>query len=119
MKKFAISIILISLVSCWKNNKEQEEYYAEDHSPIDSTLVDSVVGKTSFLTVNSAIENSKKESIIPKKDTTKTLQQKLTEEKKKLEEAKKKSEANKKLIEQKEKESIEKEQQQEENVDEL
>ena len=36
------------LLSCWKNNKEEEQFYAEDNAPIDTTLVDSVVGQTSF-----------------------------------------------------------------------
>ena len=48
------------LLSCWKNNKEEEQFYAEDNAPIDTTLVDSVVGQTSFSAVNSAIEDAKK-----------------------------------------------------------
>lgn len=120
MKKLAFLASLI-LVSCWKNNQEGEQYYAEDHSPIDSTLVDSVVGQASFSAINSAILNSqKKDSIIPKKDTAKTTAEKLAEAKKKLEEAKKKIESDKKLAEQKAKETADKEkQQQEKKVDEL
>ena len=113
MKKIAVLLASFILVSCWKNNKEGEQYYAEDNSPIDSTLVDSVVGQASFSSINSAIVNSqKKDSIIPKKDTAKTTAQKITEAKKKLEEAKKKTEKDKKLAEQKTKESADKEKQQ-------
>lgn len=125
MKKFALFFTIITLVSCWKNNQEAEQYYAEDNSPIDSTLVDSVVGQASFSAINSAILNSqKKDSIIPKKDTAKTAAQKLADAKKKLEETKKKTEAEQKLADQKAKEdaakSAEKEkQQQEKKVDEL
>ena len=70
------------LLSCWKNNKEEEQFYAEDNTPIDTTLVDSVVGQTSFSVVNSAIEDAKKAPVLIQ-DTTKTPEQKLTEEKKK------------------------------------
>lgn len=121
MKRLAFILSFLMLASCWKNNEEGEQYYAEDNSPIDSTLVDSVVGQASFSSINSAIVNSqKKDSIIPKKDTAKTTAQKITEAKKKLEEAKKKTEKDKKLAEQKIKESADKEkQQQEKQVDEL
>ena len=125
MKKFALLITVITLISCWKNNQEGEQYYAEDNSPIDSTLVDSLVGQASFSSINSAILNSqKKDSILPKKDTAKTTAQKIADAKKKLEEAKKKTDADKKLADQKAKEdavkAAEKEkQQQEKKVDEL
>ena len=121
MKKLAFLLVSLVFISCWKNNEEGEQYYAEDNSPIDSTLVDSVVGQTSFSSINSAILNSqKKDSIIPKKDTAKTTAQKIAEAKKKLEEGKKKTEAEKKLAEQKAKEAADKEkQQQEKQVDEL
>lgn len=125
MKRLVLFFSIFSLISCWKNNKDEEQYYAEDNSPIDSTLVDSVVGQASFSAINSAILNSqKKDSIIPKKDTAKTPAQKLADAKKKLEESKKKTEADKKLTDQKAKEdaakSAEKEkQQQEKKVDEL
>lgn len=121
MKKLVFLLGSLALVSCWKNNEEGEQYYAEDNSPIDSTLVDSVVGQATFSSINSAIELSqKKASIIPKKDTTKTTTQKIAEAKKKLEDAKKKTEADKKLTEQKVKEAAEKEKkQQEKKVDEL
>lgn len=121
MRKIAILITVITLTSCWKNNQEEEQYYAEDNSRIDSTLVDSVVGQASFSSINSAILNSqKKDSILPKKDTAKTTAQKIADAKKKLEDAKKKTEMDKKLAEQKTKEAAEKEkQQQEKKVDEL
>lgn len=131
MKKFVLFFSIFSFISCWKNNKEEEQYYAESNSPIDSTLVDSVVGQASFSEINSAILNSqKKDSIIPKKDSAKTSAQKLEEAKKKLEDAKnkteaekKKLEAEKKIAEQKEEnvtKAAEKEkQQQEKKVDEL
>ena len=48
MKKIAFLLTSFMLLSCWKNNKEGEQYYAEDNSPIDTTLVDSVVGKLLF-----------------------------------------------------------------------
>ena len=98
MKKIAFLLTSFILVSCWKNNKEGEQYYAEDNSPIDTTLVDSVVGQTSFSTINSAIEDAKKAPVL-KQDTTKSPEQKLAEEKKKIEQ-KKKSELEKKLAEQ-------------------
>ena len=125
MKKLVLFFSIFSLISCWKNNKDEEQFYAEDKSPIDSTLVDSVVGQASFSAINSAILNSqKKDSIIPKKDTAKTPAQKLADAKKKLEESKKKTVADKKLADQKAKEdaakSAEKEkQQQEKKVDQL
>lgn len=82
MKKLAVLLASFILVSCWKNNKEGEQYYAEDNSPIDTTLVDSVVGQASFSAVNSAIEDAKKAPVL-KQDTTKTPEQKLAEEKEK------------------------------------
>ena len=98
MKKIAFLLTSFMLLSCWKNNKEGEQYYAEDNSPIDTTLVDSVVGQTSFSAVNSAIEDAKKAPVL-KQDTTKSPEQKLAVEKKKIEQ-KKKSELEKKLAEQ-------------------
>jgi hypothetical protein len=59
------------LSSCWKNNEEGESLYAEDNTPIDSTLVDSVVGQASFSAINSAIIQSQQKEI-PKNDTVKT-----------------------------------------------
>ena len=50
MKKIAFLLTSFMLLSCWKNNKEEEQFYAEDNAPIDTTLVDSVVGQTSFST---------------------------------------------------------------------
>jgi len=82
MKKITFLLTSFMLLSCWKNNKEEEQFYAEDNTPIDTTLVDSVVGQTSFSAVNSAIEDAKKAPVL-KQDTTKTPEQKLTEEKKK------------------------------------
>ena len=87
MKKIAFLLTSFMLLSCWKNNKEGEQYYAEDNSPIDTTLVDSVVGQTSFSAVNSAIEDAKKAPVL-KQDTTKTPEKKLAEEKKKIEQKK-------------------------------
>ena len=114
MKKIAFLLTSFMLLSCWKNNKEGEQYYAEDNSPIDTTLVDSVVGQTSF----SAIEDAKKAPVL-KQDTTKTPEQKLAEEKKKIEQ-KKKSELEKKLAEQNAAKNAEKEKaQQEKKVNEL
>jgi len=72
MKKLTFLLTSFMLLSCWKNNKEEEQYYAEDNSPIDTTLVDSVVGQTSFSAVNSAIEDAKKAPVL-KQDTTKLL----------------------------------------------
>ena len=118
MKKIAILITVITLTSCWKNNQEEEQYYAEDNSPIDTTLVDSVVGQASFSAVNSAIEDAKKAPVL-KQDTTKSPEQKLAEEKKKIEQ-KKKSELEKKLAEQNAAKNAEKEKaQQEKKVNEL
>ena len=71
MKKIAFLLTSFILVSCWKNNKEGEQYYAEDNAPIDTTLVDSVVGKTSFSAINSAIEDAKEAPVL-KQDTTKS-----------------------------------------------
>ena len=98
MKKLTFLLTSFMLLSCWKNNKEEEQFYAEDNSPIDTTLVDSVVGQASFSAVNSAIEDAKKAPVL-KQDTAKTLEQKLAEEKKKIKQ-KKKSELEKKLAEQ-------------------
>ena len=118
MKKLTFLLTSFMLLSCWKNNKEGEQYYAEDNSPIDTTLVDSVVGQTSFSAVNSAIEDAKKAPVL-KQDTTKTPEQKLAEEKKKIEQ-KKKSELEKKLAEQNAAKNAEKEKaQQEKKVNEL
>ena len=118
MKKIAFLLTSFMLLSCWKNNKEGEQYYAEDNSPIDTTLVDSVVGKTSFSAINTAIEDAKKAPVL-KQDTTKSPEQKLAVEKKKIEQ-KKKSELEKKLAEQNAAENAEKEKaQQEKKVNEL
>ena len=118
MKKIAFLLTSFMLLSCWKNNKEGEQYYAEDNAPIDTTLVDSVVGKTSFSAINSAIEDAKKAPVL-KQDTTKSPEQKLAEEKKKIEQ-KKKSELEKKLAEQNAAKNAEKEKaQQEKKVNEL
>jgi hypothetical protein len=94
MKKLTFLLTSFMLLSCWKNNKEEEQFYAEDNAPIDTTLVDSVVGQTSFSAVNSAIEDAKKAPVL-KQDTTKSPEQKLAEERKKIEQ-KKKSELEKK-----------------------
>ena len=88
MKKLAFLLTSFMLLSCWKNNKEEEQFYAEDNSPIDTTLVDSVVGQASFSAVNSAIEDAKKAPVL-KQDTTKSPEQKLAEEKRKIEQKKK------------------------------
>ena len=118
MKRFAFILSFLMLTSCWKNNEEGEQYYAEDNAPIDTTLVDSVVGQTSFSVVNSAIEDAKKAPVL-KQDTTKSPEQKLAVEKKKIEQ-KKKSELEKKLAEQNAAKNAEKEKvQQEKKVDEL
>ena len=82
MKKLTFLLTSFMLLSCWKNNKEEEQFYAEDNAPIDTTLVDSVVGQTSFSAINSAIEDAKKAPVLIQ-DTTKTPEQKLAEEKKK------------------------------------
>ena len=118
MKKLAFLLTSFMLLSCWKNNKEEEQFYAEDNAPIDTTLVDSVVGQTSFSAINSAIEDAKKAPVLIQ-DTAKTPEQKLTEEKKKIEQ-KKKSELEKKLLEQNAAKNAEKEKaQQEKKVNEL
>ena len=118
MKKLAFLLTSFMLLSCWKNNKEGEQYYAEDNSPIDTTLVDSVVGQASFSAINSAIEDAKKAPVL-KQDTTKSPEQKQEEEKKKIEQ-KKKSELDKKLLEQNAAKNAEKEKvQQEKKVNEL
>lgn len=124
MKKTALFLTIFLLISCWKNNQEGEQYYTEDKTPIDTTLVDSVVGQASFTAINSAIENAKRDTLLPKKDTVKTAAQKLADAKKKLEETKKKTETEKKLADQKAKDDAEKatekeKQQQEKKVDEL
>lgn len=96
-------MILISLASCKKKDISQEEalLYKEDNSPIDTTVIDSVVGKVSLAAVNSKIENAKKDTVKKvKKDSAKTTEQKIAETKKKLEEAKKKAEKEKKKEEQ-------------------
>ena len=112
MKKLAFLLTSFILLSCWKNNKEEEQFYAEDNAPIDTTLVDSVVGQTSFSAINSAIEDAKKAPVL-KQDTTRTPEQKLAEEKKKIEQ-KKKSELEKKLAEQNAAKNAEKEKAQQE-----
>ena len=38
MKKLTFLLTSFMLLSCWKNNKEGEQFYAEDNSPIDTTL---------------------------------------------------------------------------------
>ena len=71
------------LLSCWKNNKEEENNFMQKIILLlIPTLVDSVVGQTSFSAMNSAIEDAKKAPVL-KQDTTKTPEQKLAEEKKK------------------------------------
>ena len=117
MKKTALFLTIFLLISCWKNNQEEEQYYTEDKTPIDTTLIDSVVGQASFAAINSAIENAKRDTLLPKKDTAKSAAQKLAD-------AKKKTETDKKVAEQKAKDdaakAAEKEkQQQEKKVDEL
>lgn len=122
MKKFFYVLILVSIASCKKDiSQEEAMYYKEDNTPIDTTVIDSVVGKASFDAINAKIENAKKDSIKKtKKDSAKTTEQKIAEAKKKLEEAKKKTEKEKKLEEQSAKDKSEKEkQQQEKKVGEL
>lgn len=122
MKQFFYLIILVALASCKKEiSQEEAMYYKEDNTPIDTTVIDSVVGKASFDAINSRIENAKKDSVKkPKKDSVKTTEQKIADAKKKLEEAKKKIEKDKKLEEQSAKDKSEKEkQQQEKKVGEL
>lgn len=134
MKKFLVLIVVFTVSSCWKNNQEAEKYVAEDTTPIDTTVVDSVVGQASFSQINAMIEDSKKPKdsvkiLTPEEKLAKEIAEKeaalekAKEEKLKKEDAAK-SEADKKLAEQKAKEeaikSAEKEkQQQEKKVDEL
>ena len=122
MKKFLFLLILATLASCKKEiSQEEAMYYKEDDTPIDTTVIDSVVGQASFDAINSKIENAKKDTVIvKKKDSAKTTEQKIADTKKKLEEAKKKKEKEKKLEEQSTKDKSEKEkQQQEKKVGEL
>ena len=102
MKQFFYLIVLVSLASCKKEiSQEEAMYYKEDDTPIDTTVIDSVVGKASFDAINARIENAKKDSVKKtKKDSAKTTEQKIADAKKKLEEAKKKTEKEKKLEEQ-------------------
>ena len=122
MKQFFYLIVLVSLASCKKDiSQEEAMYYKEDNKPIDTTVIDSVVGKASFDAINARIENAKKDSVKKtKKDSAKTTEQKIADAKKKLEEAKKKTEKEKKLEEQSAKDKSEKEKlQQEKKVGEL
>ncbi len=122
MKKFLFLFILATLTSCKKEiSQEEAMYYKEDDTPIDTTVIDSVVGQASFDAINSKIENAKKDTVIvKKKDSAKTTEQKIADAKKKLEEAKKKTEKEKKLEKQSTKDKPEKEkQQQEKKVGEL
>lgn len=114
MKKIFYVLLLASIASCQKNISQEEAlYYKEDNTPIDTTVIDSVVGKASFDAINARIENAKKDSIKKtKKDSVKTTEQKIAEAKKKLAEAQKKSEKDKKLEEQSAKDKNEKEKQQ-------
>ena len=115
MKKFLFLFILATLTSCKKDiSQEEAMYYKEDDTPIDTTVIDSVVGQASFDAINSKIENAKKDTVIvKKKDSAKTTEQKIADTKKKLEEANKKSKQDEKLA--KEKEKL----QQQKKVDEL
>ncbi|MFT3918334.1 hypothetical protein [Cloacibacterium sp.] len=115
MKKFLFLFILATLASCKKEiSQEEAMYYKEDNTPIDTTVIDSVVGQASFDAINSKIENAKKDTVIvKKKDSAKTTEQKIADTKKKLEEANKKSKQDEKLA--KEKEKL----QQQKKVDEL
>lgn len=115
MKKFLFLFILATLASCKKEiSQEEAMYYKEDNTPIDTTVIDSVVGQASFDAINSKIENAKKDTVIvKKKDSVKTTEQKIADTKKKLEEANKKSKQDEKLA--KEKEKL----QQQKKVDEL
>lgn len=115
MKKFLFLLILATLASCKKEiSQEEAMYYKEDDTPIDTTVIDSVVGQASFDAINSKIENAKKDTVIvKKKDSVKTTEQKIADTKKKLEEANKKSKQDEKLA--KEKEKL----QQQKKVDEL
>ena len=110
MKQFFYLIVLVSLASCKKDiSQEEAMYYKEDNMPIDTTVIDSVVGKASFDAINARIENAKKDSVKKtKKDSAKTTEQKIADAKKKLEEAKKKTEKEKKLEEAKKKTEKEK-----------
>ena len=115
MKKFLFLFILATLTSCKKEiSQEEAMYYKEDDTPIDTTVIDSVVGQASFDAINSKIEKAKKDTVIvKKKDSAKTTEQKIADTKKKLEEANKKSKQDEKLA--KEKEKL----QQQKKVDEL
>ena len=115
MKQFFYLIVLVSLASCKKDiSQEEAMYYKEDDTPIDTTVIDSVVGQASFDAINSKIEKAKKDTVIvKKKDSAKTTEQKIADTKKKLEEANKKSKQDEKLA--KEKEKL----QQQKKVDEL
>lgn len=115
MKKFLFLLILATLASCKKEiSQEEAMYYKEDDTPIDTTVIDSVVGQASFDAISSKIENAKKDTVIvKKKDSAKTTEQKIADTKKKLEEANKKSKQDEKLA--KEKEKL----QQQKKVDEL
>jgi hypothetical protein len=115
MKKFLFLFILATLASCKKEiSQEEAMYYKEDDTPIDTTVIDSVVGQASFDAINSKIENAKKDTVmVKKKDSVKTTEQKIADTKKKLEEANKKSKKDEKLA--KEKEKL----QQQKKVDEL
>lgn len=115
MKKFLFLFILATLASCKKEiSQEEAMYYKEDDTPIDTTVIDSVVGQASFDAINSKIENAKKDTVmVKKKDSVKTIEQKIADTKKKLEEANKKSKKDEKLA--KEKEKL----QQQKKVDEL
>ena len=115
MKKFLFLLILATLASCKKEiSQEEAMYYKEDYTPIDTTVIYSVVGQASFDAINSKIEKAKKDTVIvKKKDSVKTTEQKIADTKKKLEEANKKSKQDEKLA--KEKEKL----QQQKKVDEL
>ena len=64
MKQFFYLIVLVSLASCKKDiSQEEAMYYKEDNTPIDTTVIDSVVGKASFDAINARIENAKKGSL--------------------------------------------------------
>ncbi len=105
MKKFLFLLILATLASCKKEiSQEEAMYYKEDDTPIDTTVIDSVVGQASFDAINSKIENAKKDTVmVKKKDSAKTTEQKIADTKKKLEEANKKSKQDEKLAKEKEK----------------
>ena len=103
MKQFFYLIVLVSLASCKKDiSQEEAMYYKEDDTPIDTTVIDSVVGQASFDAINSKIEKAKKDTVIvKKKDSVKTTEQKIADTKKKLEEANKKSKQDEKLAKEK------------------